>query len=209
MNQHCHGHNAQVLQICSPSPVSGVLRQLLDQKWILLQQMPGQELSSQGQRQPWVFPRGWAQGLVWWCPWLGRAVDSWRPALLRHGWGRGWQPWGLTWGAGLWGAPGGWQGQSGLGPVTRGFLLNFCSQRLFSHLDMVVFCSLSLSIPWLCLAVRTHCGSHLLTGGTKAAISLRHTCLAALLHNSPALPLERLVPQWGGALHHACLQLQP
>lgn len=47
----------------------------------------------------------------------------------------------------------------------------------------------------------------MLTSGTKAAISLKHTCLAALLHSSPALPLERLVPQCT-ALHHACLQLQ-
>lgn len=37
MNQHCHGHNAQMLQNCSPSPAWGVLRQLPDQKWILLQ----------------------------------------------------------------------------------------------------------------------------------------------------------------------------
>lgn len=67
-------------------------------------------------------------------------------------------------------------------PVTRLFLTNFCSQRLFSHLDiLMVFCSLSLSTPWPCLAIGTHCGSPLLASGTKAATSLRRIfgCLTA------------------------------
>lgn len=46
MNQHWHGHITQMLHNCSPSPAWGVLRQLLDQKRILLQQTPGQELCS-------------------------------------------------------------------------------------------------------------------------------------------------------------------
>lgn len=141
---------------------------------------------------------GTGQGLVG--PVAGQGCGQ-----LQHGWGRGWQPWGLMQGAGLWAAPGGWQAQSGLevplGPCHSIFWSNFCSQRLFSHLDMLmVFCSLSVSTPWPCLAVGIPCGSHLLTSGTKAAISLRHTLWAALLHSPPVLPLERLVPQWGSAL---------
>ena len=46
------------------------------------------------------------------------AVGRWRPALLRHFWGRGWQPWGLRWGpgpqAGLGQPQGTGEGQSGL-----------------------------------------------------------------------------------------------